>query len=82
MIEPPVALHVTLGLGSVLPSLIVATALNCFVWPACRLADPGVTSMPVTVGAEGPETVTVLVSAGPAGLLPMTVKTPADAGAV
>ena len=73
MIVPPVALHVMLGLGSVLPSLIVATASNCFVWPVCRLVEPGVTSRPVTVGAEEPETVTVPLAEGPSGLVTVTV---------
>ena len=73
LIVPPVALHVTLGLGSVLPSLIVANALNCFVCSVCRLALAGVTSTSVTVGAEEPETVTVPLADGPSGLVTVTV---------
>ena len=65
-----------------LPSLIVADTPYCLVSPASRLALLGHMLRAVTVGADGTETETELVSAGPAALLPITLKVPAADPAV
>ena len=49
---PPVALHVTSGLESVLPSLIVGGHAELLLCPASRLAFAGHMFSSVTVGVE------------------------------
>ena len=73
---PPLALHDTVGFWSVLPSLSVANAPYCLDSPASRLALVGQMVSEVTVGTAVPLIVTLLVSATPAGIMPITMKAP------